>query len=155
MADFAEVTSPGEVDVVRALFTEYRQSVGVDLWFGKEFDLEMSGLPEPYVRPGGRLLLVREGGTVAGCGALRRMDEGVAEMKRMWLRPRFRGKGIGRALADTLVAAAREEGYGAVRLETLSVMPRARELYRSMGFVEIPHTSGQPFPGSVIMERLL
>jgi GNAT superfamily N-acetyltransferase len=80
---------------------------------------------------------------------------GIAEMKRMWLRARFRGKGVGRALAETLIAAAREEGYGAVRLETLSVMPHARELYRSMGFTEVPHPSAEPFPGSMVMERLL
>ncbi len=155
MPEFAEVTLPVEVDVVRALFTEYKQSVGVDLWFGKAFDGELSCLPEPYVRPGGRLFLVRQGGEVAGCGALRRVDARVAEMKRMWLRPRFRGMGIGRALARTLIEAASEEGYSAVRLETLSIMPRARELYRSMGFVDVPHTSDQPFPGSTVMQRLL
>ncbi len=155
MPQLAEVTLPEEVDVIRSLFTEYKQSVGVDLWFGRDFDLELSGLPDPYVRPGGRLLLVRKGGEVAGCGALRRVDARVAEMKRMWLRPRYRGMGIGRVLARTLIEAASEEGYSAVRLETLTIMPRARDLYRSMGFVDIPHTSAQPFPGSTVMQRLL
>ncbi len=155
MLDIAEISSPVNIDVVRTLFTEYKQSVGVDLWFGRAFEKELNDLPRPYVRPGGRLLLFREDGKIAGCGALRRAAPGVAEVKRMWLRPAFRGKGNGRAMANALVDAAREEGYRAVRLEVLSVMPQARKLYESMGFKPIPHTAERPFPGSALMERLL
>lgn len=154
MHEFVEASSPSELEAVRQLFREYKSSVGVDLWFGG-FDRELAALPEPYVRPGGRLLLLVDGGEIAGCGGLCPMAQDVAEMRRMWLRPAHRGKGLGRVVADALLAAAREEGYRAVRLETLSVMPTARELFRAMGFREIPHEKKNPFPGSVLMELKL
>lgn len=151
MHEIVEVSSPAELEAVRQLFLEYKASVGVDLWFGG-FDRELAALPEPYERPGGRLLLLRADGDVAGCGGLCPIAPDAAEMKRMWLRPAHRGKGLGRVVADALIAAAREEGYRVVRLETLSVMPTARELFRGMGFREIPHEKKNPFPGSVLME---
>lgn len=155
MPEFVEVATPEDVEAVRTLFAEYKQSVGVDLWFGNAFADEMDDLPHPYVRPGGRLLLVRHEGQIAGCGALRRIDATTGEMKRMWMRPAFRRNGLGRSLAAALVTAAREEGYLAVRLETLSVMPKARALYEKMGFAEIPHTAPKPFQGSTMMELRL
>lgn len=154
MHEIVEASSPAELERVRQLFREYKSSVGVDLWFGG-FDRELAALPEPYARPGGRLFLLLDGGEAAGCGGLCPMAPEVAEMKRMWLRPAHRGKGLGRAVAAALVAAAREEGYRSVRLETLSVMPTARELYKAMGFREIPHEKKDPFPGSVLMEMRL
>lgn len=154
MHETVEVSSPAEVDAVRQMFLEYKASVGVDLWFGG-FDKELAALPEPFVRPGGRLLILKDDGAVAGCGGLCPLATDAAEMKRMWLRPEHRGKGLGRVVADALIAAAREDGYRVVRLETLSVMPAARSLFKTMGFEEVPHVKRNPFPGSVLMELRL
>ncbi len=154
MVQISEVSSAAEVDAVRALFGEYKKAVGVDLWFGG-FEGEIADLPAPYVRPGGRLLLARHGSEVAGCGGLRRLQPRVGELRRMWVRPPFRRHGLGRAIAEALLRAARECGYASVRLETLWVMPQARALYLSMGFAQIPDDRPKPFPGSVLMEIAL
>jgi putative acetyltransferase len=109
-------------------------------------------LPGAYARPGGRLLLAWRGDALAGCGALRPLGRGVAELKRMWTRPGHRGHGVARAVAAALLDAARTEGYGVVRLDTLESMTAARALYRSLGFVEIGPYYPNPLPGVVYME---
>ncbi len=152
-----EAIEAAELDLVRTLFREYQQAIGVDLCF-QGFAAELAALPGAYARPGGRLLLAWRGETLAGCGALRPLGPlgplgpGIAELKRMWSRPAHRGHGVARVVAEALLAAAREEGYRAVRLDTLEWMTAARALYRSLGFVEIGPYYLNPLPGVVYME---
>jgi len=149
-----EAVGAGDLELARALFREYQRAIGVDLCF-QGFDAELAALPAAYARPGGRLLLAWRGEALAGCGALRPLGPGVAELKRMWTRPAHRGQGVARAVAEALLAAARAEGYRVVRLDTLDSMSAARALYRSLGFVEIGPYYPNPLPGVVYMERPL
>jgi ribosomal protein S18 acetylase RimI-like enzyme len=149
-----EAVGAGDLELARALFREYQRAIGVDLCF-QGFDAELAALPAGYARPGGRLLLAWRGEALAGCGALRPLEPGVAELKRMWTRPAHRGQGVARAVAEALLAAARAEGYRVVRLDTLESMSAARALYRSLGFVEIGPYYPNPLPGVVYLERAL
>lgn len=149
-----EAGEAGDLALARALFREYQQAIGVDLCF-QGFDAELAALPAAYARPAGRLLLAWRGQALAGCGALRPLGPGVAELKRMWTRPAHRGQGVARAVAEALLAAARAEGYRVVRLDTLESMSAARALYRSLGFVEIGPYYPNPLPGVVYMELAL
>jgi ribosomal protein S18 acetylase RimI-like enzyme len=154
MAFIIEATSPADIDIARILFREYQRSVGVDLCF-QGFDREVLELPGAYAPPEGRLLLAREGTEPAGCGAFRPVAPGIAEMKRMWVRPAFRGRNLGRTIAEALLAAARAQGYRAMRLDTLESMVEARALYGSLGFREIPAYYANPLAGVFYMERAL
>ncbi len=154
MIRLEEATTPADLDLVRTLWREYQGAIGVDLCF-QGFERELETLPGAYARPGGRILLAREGNAPAGCGALRPLGPGIAELKRMWVRPAFRGRKLGRLVAEALLEAARSEGYRAVRLDTLGTMREARALYRSLGFREIPAYYGNPLPDVVYMELSL
>jgi GNAT superfamily N-acetyltransferase len=155
MVELLEVSTPAEIDAVRTLFAEYKQAVGVDLWFGSAFQRELEQLPEPYGPPGGRLLVAREGDEFAGCGALRPVDADTVELRRLWVRRPFRKRGLAHELVESLLAWARQAGYRKVRLEVLSVMPQADALFRSLGFEPLPETRVNPFPGSVLLGRRL
>ena len=150
----AEAAADDDLDLAGALFREYQQAIGVDLCF-QGFEAELAALPGPYARPAGRLLLAWQGEALAGCGALRPLEPGVAELKRMWTRPAQRGHGVARAVATALLEAARTEGYRAVRLDTLEWMTAARALYASLGFVERGPYYPNPLPGVVYMELRL
>jgi putative acetyltransferase len=139
---------------VRRLFREYQAAIGVDLCF-QGFEEELASLPGKYAPPGGRLLLAFDGEALAGCGAMRPLAPGVAELKRIWTRPAHRGRGVARAVTEALLAAARAEGYRAVRLDTLGSMGPARALYASLGFAEIPPYYPNPLPDVVYMELRL
>lgn len=128
---------PEDMATLRALFLEYRDWLGVDLCF-QGFEAELAGLPGSYAPPGGGVWLAHVDGALAGCVALRPHDGGTCEMKRLWMRPAFRGLGLGRRLAETGIAAARRAGYRTLRLDTLAFMDAARALYRTLGFHEIP-----------------
>jgi len=146
-----EAVEAADLDLARTLFREYHQAIGVDLCF-QGFDAELATLPGAYARPAGRLLLAWRGEAPVGCGALRPLAPGVAELKRMWTRPGQRGQGVARAVAESLLASARAEGYRAVRLDTLDWMKAARSLYASLGFAEIGPYYANPLPGVVFME---
>ena len=143
--------SPQFLGTIRALFCEYESSINVDLCF-QGFEKELATVPGEYARPRGRLLLAFDGDEVAGCGALRRFDEGISEMKRLYVRPAYRGKSIGAELARVLIENAREASYAKMRLDTMPSMARAIVLYRSLGFREIPCYRFNPVPGALFFE---
>lgn len=137
---------------VRDIFLEYARSLQVDLRF-QSFDAELLGLPGDYAAPaGGALLLARVDGALVGCVALRAIDEvdypNAAEMKRLYVRPAFRGLGFGRQLTEAVLDKARELGYRHVLLDTLDDMEAARALYEELGFEDIPPYYHNPIAGS-------
>jgi GNAT superfamily N-acetyltransferase len=135
---------------VRAPFEEYAAGVGVDLGF-QGFDRELAELPGEYAPPAGRLLLALAP-EPAGCVALRPYEPGVCEMKRLFVRPAYRSTGLGRRLAEAIIAAGREAGYDRMRLDTLPTMQSARALYCSLGFVEIDAYRFNPVHGTTYFE---
>jgi ribosomal protein S18 acetylase RimI-like enzyme len=155
-ARLAQVRGPGKnLDEARALFEEYAGSLDFDLGF-QDFAQELATLPGEYAPPRGRLLLAWVGRhTAAGCVALHGLDGGTAEMKRLYVRPRFRGAGIGRALAQAVLTEAKKLGYTRIRLDTVQSMREATALYRSLGFFEIPAYRQNPVPGALFLERTL
>ncbi|MGO9168000.1 MAG: GNAT family N-acetyltransferase [Candidatus Sulfotelmatobacter sp.] len=149
---FAQAESPTQIAQARELFLEYAQSLGFSLCF-QNFDKELAGLPGDYAPPEGRLLLVECESRLAGCVALHTLDVTVCEMKRLYLRPQFRGKGLGRVLAERIIAEARQIGYRQMRLDTVEpVMKDAVGLYRKLGFKEVAPYRPNPMAGAMYME---
>lgn len=150
-----QAESPAQMAHARELFLEYAQSLSFSLCF-QNFDKELAELPGDYCPPGGRLLLAEIEGELAGCVALHKFDDRTCEMKRLYLRPKFRGKGLGRILANAIVAEARKIGYDRMRLDTVEpVMRDAVGMYRKLGFREIPPYRTNPQPGTLYMELQL
>jgi putative acetyltransferase len=150
-----QAESPGQVAQARELFLEYAQSLGMNLCF-QNFEQELAALPGDYIPPDGRLLLAEYEGNLAGCIALHRWDAGICEMKRLYLRPSFRGKGLGRVLAEAIIAEARNVGYQRMRLDTIEpLMKDAVEMYRRLGFQEIAPYRPNPIAGAMYMELQL
>ena len=154
MVSVIQVTGAEELRQVQALFEEYAASLNFGLCF-QGFDGELASLPGDYAPPEGRLLLALRAGEPAGCGALRKFEEGVCEMKRLYVRPRFRGLGIGRTLAETIVSEARKIGYKRMCLDTVPSMQRAQILYQSMGFKDAEPYRHNPVCGTRFMELAL
>jgi ribosomal protein S18 acetylase RimI-like enzyme len=147
---FVQAQAPEEIEIARGLFREYAAGLKIDLCF-QNFDQEVAGLPGNYAPPLGRLLLAIEDGQVAGCIALRSFGD-ACEMKRLYVRPEFRGQGLGRKLVTTLIEAAREMGYKRMLLDTLpGKMDEAIALYRSLGFREIAAYYHNPVEGALFM----
>jgi putative acetyltransferase len=144
--------SPLQIGQARELFLEYAQSLGFSLCF-QNFDKELAELPGDYAPPRGRLLLGEFEGELAACVAMHKLDANICEMKRLYLRPKFRGKGLGRVLAEAIMAEARKQGYKSMRLDTVEpVMKDAVAMYRRLGFREIAPYRANPMPGTLYME---
>jgi ribosomal protein S18 acetylase RimI-like enzyme len=154
MLKIRPATSADEIETARSLFREYADGLEVDLCF-QNFDEELATLPGGYAPPEGRLLLAWDGAEAAGCVALRRFADGVGEMKRLYVRPAWRGTGLGRALAEAIIAEARAIGYATLRLDTLPEMVAAQGLYRALGFREIAAYRANPIHGASYMELML
>ena len=152
MARLVFAESPGHVTQARAIFAEYAAWLGINLCF-QNFDKELAGLPGDYAPPDGRLMFAYDNEQLAGCVALRKIGEGVCEMKRLFVRPDFRGKGLGRKLTEGIVEEARRIGYQRIRLDTLPPkMNIAIGVYRSLGFKEIEAYYDNPVAGATFME---
>ncbi|MDQ4122506.1 MAG: GNAT family N-acetyltransferase [Acidobacteriota bacterium] len=144
-----------DIEQVRVLFREYESLLAVDLCF-QQFEAELNALPGKYALPDGRLLLAKSGEKIAGCVALRKIDNETCEMKRLFVRQEFRGSGLGRELAEKLIEEAREIGYRKMRLDTISdKMPMAVKLYEKLGFRQIQPYYDSPIESTVYMELKL
>jgi ribosomal protein S18 acetylase RimI-like enzyme len=153
--------SSADNDAIKALMREYAGSLGFSLAY-QDFEQELAGFPGKYAPPDGALLLATVGGEAAGTVALRKLDADACEMKRLYVKPEFRGRrtadgrSIGRALADGIVSIGRDRGYRRLRLDTIGgKMRQAISLYRSMGFVEIAPYYASPIPDTAYMELVL
>ena len=140
-----------DLEDVRTLFGEYSRLVADALCF-QNFDQELEALPGLYAPPGGALLIARDGEAAAGCAALRQLDAGSGEMKRMYVRDAYRGSGLGRRLALAIVEEARTRKYGRVVLDTLPKLAPAIALYRDLGFRETGPYLASPTPGAICFE---
>jgi ribosomal protein S18 acetylase RimI-like enzyme len=156
--DIIQATTPELLAATAELFVEYAHSLGIDLSF-QRFDAELADLPGLYAAPRGALLLALADGQVAGCCALRPLDESdepnASEMKRLYVRPAFRRFGLGRLLVEATLDAGRRAGYAAVMLDTLDDMEAARTLYEDLGFEEVPPYYHNPIAGAHYLRVLL
>ena len=143
--------TPALFEATRVIFREYAASLAVDLSF-QDFEQELRDLPGEYAGPNGCLLLALVDGAVAGCGAYRPITDvdypNACEMKRLYVGRAFRRFGLGRQVAQALIDEARQAGYSSMLLDTLDDMEAARELYTSLGFVEVPPYYFNPLPGA-------
>ncbi|HEY6866282.1 MAG TPA: GNAT family N-acetyltransferase [Candidatus Eisenbacteria bacterium] len=145
---------PDEIPEIRRLMREYADALGVDLCF-QGFDRELEELPGDYAPPRGALLVAGPPGALAGCVALRALEADACEMKRLFVRPGFRGTGLGGRLARAVLDEARRIGYRRMRLDTLPMMVEAIALYHRLGFREIEPYRHNPVPGTLYMEAAL
>jgi putative acetyltransferase len=140
-----EAVSSADYAVGRALFEEYARALDVDLCF-QDFAAELDRLSVMYAPPAGALLLARAGSAVVGCAGLRKMRDDICEMKRLYVRPEFRGRHLGRQMAEEIAQRARELGYRTLVLDTLGTMEAAQRLYVSMGFQPVTSYYVNPLP---------
>lgn len=152
--ELVEVVDGRDLDDVRQLFREYARWIGIDLSF-QDFSRELEELPGEYIAPTGTLLLARADGVAAGCVAAHTWGADDCEMKRLFVRERFRGCGYGAALAERTIAWAGTAGYHRMLLDTLPSMEDAQRLYTRLGFREVAPYRFNPLPGAKFMELIL
>jgi GNAT superfamily N-acetyltransferase len=152
MLSIRDAESATDLRAARALFEEYAATLDHDL---QDFQEELVTLPGKYARPAGRLLLASWDEALAGCVALRPLEPGTCELKRLFVRPAFRAQRIGRALAERIIEEAREAGYRKMRLDTLPSMTSAISLYQRLGFHPIESYQQKPIAGAVFLELQL
>lgn len=145
---------PEQLESIRAIFSEYAESLGIDLGF-QNFESELADLPGKFAAPRGRVLLAHHDQELIGCVAMRPLDDTTCEMKRLYVRPSGRGLRAGRQLATRICDVARDAGYHRIRLDSLPTMQAALELYTSLGFERIPAYVFNPIAGAVFLERNL
>lgn len=155
MIEVVQAESEAEIEEAKAIFREYEQWLGLSLCF-QSFEEELASLPGFYAPPDGRLYLARIDGETVGCMGLRKLSGGICEMKRLYLREAARGKGVGQALIEKVIADAREIGYAKMRLDTFPPkMGKAVSLYESHGFYEIEPYYENPHGDTLFMEKQL
>ena len=155
MIEIIQPKTVEQIEQARALFREYEAAIELDLCF-QSFDEELANLPGKYAAPEGRLFLAYSDEKLAGCIALRKLKEGICEMKRLFVRDDFRGQGIGNKLIERLIEDAQLIGYEKMRLDTYPPkMAKAVELYRSYGFREIPPYYHNPYGETLYLEKML
>ncbi len=154
MIRIIQATAGDRLAIARGLFKNYAASLDFDLDF-QDFEQELNDLPGDYAPPQGQILIARLKEETAGCVALRKFDQSCCEMKRLYVRPEFRGLGVGKALVDAIIAEAREAGYAAMRLDTVPSMGTARTLYKTLGFKEISPYRFNPVEGTAFLELTL
>jgi len=151
--DLVDAEGPADMDHIRSLFREYQEWLGVDLCF-QGFENELLSLPGDYEPPRGCLMLARDRatGTITGGGGFRPIDDSTCEMKRLYVRPPWRGTGLGRRMAEELIRKAISAGYRKMCLDTLGHLKAAISLYETMGFREIPSYYDNPLDDVIYME---
>jgi len=154
MCRLIDVITSEDIQVIRELFDEYAVSIGIDLTF-QGFEQELIHIADIYMPPDGALLLAKQDGIPAGCVGLRKMEARRCEMKRLYVRPEFRGKGLGKALCSRIILKGRQLGYREMLLDTLSTMTGAQALYRSHGFRETVPYYHNPLPEAQYMQLTL
>jgi ribosomal protein S18 acetylase RimI-like enzyme len=145
------VNAQSMTEEVASLFREYQEYLGVDLCF-QNFEEELESLPGKYALPSGRLYISLVDNELAGCIALRKIDEKICEMKRLFVRTRYRNHGLGKRMVKQIISDAKDEGYSAMLLDTLPTSSEAISLYRSFGFIDIPPYYDNPHRGTVYMK---
>jgi putative acetyltransferase len=154
MKEFITANTGKEYAAAAILFSEYAAAINISLDF-QHFENELKTLRQMYAPPVGGIILCREEETHIACVAVRKINEEVAELKRMFVQPQHQGKGIGKILLEKSLALARQCGYSKIRLDTLNYMHPAIELYKANGFYEIPAYYHNPIPTAVYFEKLL
>jgi ribosomal protein S18 acetylase RimI-like enzyme len=154
MLEILEAESGENLEQVRILFEEYADMLDFSLDF-QNFEEEFANLPGDYTRPAGCLLLAFHKRQLAGCVGLRKLSDGVCEMKRLYVKEQFRGLGLGRALAEAVIKEAQKIGYNYMLLDTVPSMEVARALYSSLGFKQTRPYRYNPIEGAVFMELRL
>ena len=155
LVELAPAVGAADLELARTLFREYAGTLGFPLDF-QDFERELAELPGEYAEPGGTIVLARVGGAIAGCVALRPLAAaGACEMKRMYVRPEFQGRGLGRRLGERILADARARGYRVMRLDTIDTMRPAIALYEDLGFRRIPPYRYNPIAGALYFEAEL
>lgn len=149
--EFRYATEKDTVEEAKRLFEEYAQSLGIDLAF-QNFEEELKTLPGKYAPPGGALILALMDEKTAGCVALRKITDDIGEMKRLYVRSAYRGLGIGKKLIKMIIEEAQRLNYSYLRLDTLSTLKRAQELYVSVGFYDIEPYVYNPIEGARYLE---